>query len=179
MRLARGRRIFKVVLPPRREAQNQEISFSGFLKMAFPSRREAHFREIRSPILASFSAPFRVSFRGCFLKCFGRPLGTISVPLSSLVGSFGTSLRSLGGLWGSLGRLWACRGMLRRVFCVFAKWRSHRGKTLVSAVLGGPLGQSRRPWGVLGHTCAVFLHALGFYSGPCGDLWRSLGDGES
>ena len=48
-----GRRIFKVALPPRREAQNQEIRFSGFLKMAFPSRREAHFREIKSPV--SFS----------------------------------------------------------------------------------------------------------------------------
>ena len=92
----------------------------------------------------------------------------------------------LGGLLDLLAHLGVCRGgflvfpgMLRRVFCVFAKWRSHLGKTLVSAVLGGPLGQSRRPWGVLGHTCAVLLHALGFYSGPCGDLWQSLGDGES
>jgi len=36
------------------------------------------------------------SFWGCFLECLGRPLGTLSVPLSSLVGSSGASLHTLG-----------------------------------------------------------------------------------
>ena len=65
------------------------------------------------------SAIFNVlgSFWGCFLECLGRPSGTLSVPLSSLVGSSGAFLhtwgpqgRLFGNLWGFLAPLCACRG---------------------------------------------------------------------
>ena len=45
------------------------------------------------------------SFWGCFLECLGRPLGTLSVPLSSLVGSSGASLHTLRPQGRSFGNL--------------------------------------------------------------------------
>ena len=45
--------------------------------------------------------------RASFLKHFGRPSGTISVPLGPLGGSSGASLRTLGFLGGSFGYIWA------------------------------------------------------------------------
>jgi hypothetical protein len=54
----------------------------------------------------SVSGPFRVSFGGCFLRCFGRPLGTISVPLGSLGRSSGLPCAP----WGLQGWLFSVPG---------------------------------------------------------------------
>jgi len=51
-------------------------------------------------------APFRVSFGGCFLRCFGRPLGTISLPLGSLGRSSGPPCAP----WGLQGWLFSVPG---------------------------------------------------------------------
>ena len=97
------------MLPPRREAQNREISFLGFLKMAFPSRREAHFREIRSPVSVSVFLKWRSRLDGKLIfeemsfSCFFG-FGTVSGIVRGVL--FEVFWAPFGHHFGALGLSW-------------------------------------------------------------------------